>query len=95
MVANEGLLAFYKGLNTCLFCTVVAYGLYFWWYRFFKRVWYDIFERETLSQMDIFATTTLASVIATFITHPMWFVNTRMTLSKGKRGVVETITKIY
>ena len=95
IIAKEGYLAFYKGLNTCLFCTVMAYALYFWWYRFFKRVWYDVLEHKELSQADIFATSSLAGIISTFMTHPMWFVNARMTLSKEKKGVFTTIADIY
>ena len=36
MVQDEGLSSFYKGISVALVANAVAYGCYFWWYRFFK-----------------------------------------------------------
>ena len=91
----EGPFALYKGLGSGLIGTVVSFGIYFFWYRFFKNLWYHFFKRELLSDLDITAITVLSGVINSLCTNPIWFINTRMSLAKEKKSILKTVADIY
>jgi len=48
-----------------------------------------------LSDLDITIITGIAGCISACITNPIWFVNTRMAISKDKKSIPETIKQIY
>ena len=72
-----------------------SYGIYFWWYRFFKNFYKLFLKRNELSDLDITVITTIAGTLNSVLTSPIWFVNTRMAISKDKKGLFETIMEIY
>lgn len=92
---EEGIKTFYKGLNSALIGTVLSYGIYFWWYRLFKNFFYQVLKRKELSDLDITIITFISGAINSFLTSPIWFINTRMATGKGKGTIWETIKDIY
>jgi len=88
LLKNEGLFTLYKGLSTGLIGTVFSYGIYFWWYRLWKNFFYHVLKREELNDVDISVITLVAGVINSCVTNPIWFINTRMTISKDKKGII-------
>lgn len=84
---KEGLKSFYKGLGAALIGTIASSGIYFWWYRFWKNVFFNYLKRKSLSDLDISVITFLAGFINSVITNPIWFINTRMSISKGKKSI--------
>ena len=95
LIRTEGPLTFYRGLNTNLFASVISYALYFWWYRFFKNLYYGWLGRDILSQGDIFMVSMLAGIISTLFTNPIWFINTRLIISKDHKGLLGTVKEVY
>ena len=92
---KEGILGFYKGLGTGLIGTVASFGIYFFWYRFFKNLFKHITGRDTFGDLDILIITVLSGVINSVLTNPIWFINTRMSTSKDKKSILQTIKDIY
>lgn len=85
----------YRGLGVGLIGTVVSYGIYFFWYRFLKNIFYHSLKRTELTDIDITVITMAAGCLNSFVTNPIWFVNTRMSISKEKKSIVRTIKDIY
>ena len=48
-----------------------------------------------LSTVELFMATSMAGILATILTNPLWFINTRVSLSKGDKGVVFIVRDIY
>lgn len=91
IMEKEGPKGFYKGIVPYLVGTLASFGIYFFWYEFFK----DIFIKDKFSLMGYTATAFLAGSICTTATNPIWVVHTRILLEKGKNpGVLETIMNI-
>lgn len=95
LIKREGVISLYKGLSTGLIGTVCSFAIYFFWYRLLKNTYYHIFKKESLSDLDITVITFLSGVINSILTNPIWFLNTRMTLAKDKKTLLETIKEIY
>lgn len=86
----------YKGLSAGLLGTVVSFGIYFFWYRFFKNTLkYFRGTNTSFSDLDITLITFFSGVINSLLTNPIWFLNTRMALAKDKKSLVETVKEIY
>ena len=81
----------YSGLTTNLVAQALSYGLYFWWLRFFKET---LFHSQIMTSAEIVTVTTMAGVIATCMTNPIWFVNTRLSLASKRIGVFSMIYEI-
>ena len=47
LLKTEGPLTFYKGLTSGLIGVVLSFGIYFWWYRFFKNFYYTVLHRTS------------------------------------------------
>jgi adenine nucleotide transporter 17 len=73
----------------------MSFGIYFWWYRFWKNVYYKILKRKELSDFDISIITLLSGTINTFLTNPIWLINTQMSLSKDNKSLFATIKETY
>ena len=95
LVKRDGIRSFYKGLSSGLIGVVFSFGIYFWWYRFFKNFFKHVMKREELSELDISIITFFSGTINSLLTSPIWFLNTRMTISKDNKGLVATIKEIY
>jgi adenine nucleotide transporter 17 len=91
---TDGILALYKGLTTGLFGTVVSSGIYFFWYRLFKNLWSHLLQKKALGDFDVAVITLFSGVINSVLTNPIWFLNTRMSVTKDKKGIIETIKQI-
>ncbi len=76
---------------------MLSYGIYFWWYRFFKNLFYRILKRNELTELDTAVITLLSGCINAFLTNPIWLVNTRMTTAQAsdKKSLLNTIRDIY
>jgi adenine nucleotide transporter 17 len=95
LISKEGVRSLYKGLSTGLLGTVVSFGIYFFWYRLLKNLYYQVLRRKSLSDLDISVITLCSGVINSVLTNPIWFVNTRMTLATERKSVLETVAEIY
>lgn len=95
MISKEGYLTFYKGLQSGLIGTVVSFAIYFFWYRLLKNYFYHTLKRTTLGDLDITVITLLSGVINSILSNPIWFLNTRMTVAKEKKGLLQTVKEIY
>ena len=80
-----------------LIATVASYGTYFFCYRLWKNVFTTYFKVKELDSRHIMAVTSAAGSTSSVIANPLWFVNTRMTISKDKvpKGITETVKEIY
>lgn len=95
LINKEGYLTFYKGLQSGLIGTVVSFAIYFFWYRLLKNYFYHTLKRTTLGDLDITVITLLSGVINSILSNPIWFLNTRMTVAKEKKGLLQTVKEIY
>lgn len=95
VIKKEGIVGMYKGLQTGLIGTVVSFGIYFFWYRFFKNAFRHFTGKEQFSDLDVAIITALSGIINSLMTNPIWFINTRMTLAKEKKGVIQTVKDIF
>ena len=95
----------YRGLSTNLSATMASYAIYFWWHSLFQQVFreskaqssgghIDVAEVK-LSTVELFMATSMAGVLATILTNPLWFINTRVSLSKGDKGLLSIVRDIY
>lgn len=82
-------------MQSGLFGTVLSYGIYFWWYRFFKNIFYQNFKKSRLNDIDITIITLASGCINTFLTNPIWFINTRMSVSKDNKSIFSTVKDVY
>ena len=80
MIETEGALSLYKGLQSALFGNVVSYGVYFWWYRFLKNRVARVLKRDNFSSAEMTVITALAGSISSFISNPIWVLNTRLAI---------------
>jgi len=88
--------SFYKGLKMALIATIASYGTYFFCYRLWKNVFTTYFKVKELDSRHIMAVTAAAGSTSSVIANPLWFINTRMTISKeNPKGIRETIKEIY
>lgn len=88
VLLKEGIKGFYKGLGTGLIGTVVSFGIYFFWYRFFKNLCKHITGRGTFNDLEIMIITVLSGVINSICTNPIWFINTRMSIAKDQKSII-------
>eukprot|EP00347_Sterkiella_histriomuscorum_P012920 403366715 len=95
LIEKEGFLSLYKGLTSGLIGVVLSYGIYFWWYRFFKNFYKIVLKRQDLSDLDITIITTIAGTLNSVVTSPIWFLNARMAVSKDNKGLLQTVMEIY
>jgi hypothetical protein len=87
LLRKDGILTFYKGLNSALIGTVLSYGIYFWWYRLFKNLFQQMLDRKEFSDLDITIITFVSGMINSILTSPIWFINTRMAISTEKKSI--------
>ena len=97
MVKEDGLSSFYKGLGMALFGTVFSFGSYFFCYRLLKNVvTSSLGKKESeLTSKHIMLITALAGSTSSVFANPTWLLNTRMTLAKDKKSLLETVKEIY
>jgi len=82
-------------LGSGLIGTVVSFGTYFFWYRLFKNLCKHLTGSEVFNDLQILVITVLSGVINSICTNPIWFINTRMSIAKDKKGIIETVRDIY
>jgi len=91
IIEKEGPTGFYKGVFPYFIGTLASFGVYFFWYEFFK----NFFVKDTLTATGTAATALCAGWITTTVTNPIWVVHTRVLLEKGKKlGLIETFQNI-
>jgi adenine nucleotide transporter 17 len=110
MLREEGLGAFYSGLQAVLFSLGVSNFVYFYANNLFKV----LIKRATLKEITIVQNlfiASLAGVVNVLLTCPLWVANTRLRLQSGKghghgapakeekeakpyKGIVDAVTRI-
>lgn len=73
LLKNEGVGSIYTGLSSSIIGSIVQHGIYFCSNRFWKIV-LDL-DKSVVNTMII---NFLSAMITTFVTNPIWVINTRM-----------------
>ena len=60
-----------------------------------KNFFYHVLKRKVLSDLDILIITAISGIINSCAANPIWFLNTRMSISKDDKSVWQTIKEIY
>jgi solute carrier family 25 (peroxisomal adenine nucleotide transporter), member 17 len=76
---------------------MASYALYFWCHSLFHQLFRERHadSHGKLSTVELFLATSIAGVLATIATNPLWFVNTRVALRKDGKSVFEVVKEIY
>ncbi|KAG0750410.1 hypothetical protein G6F60_000488 [Rhizopus arrhizus] len=87
ILAKEGPKGLYSGLSSGIFGIAVTNGVYYYCYEAVKA----IFEKakgkgKPMSTSESMISGALAGCAVVFATHPIWTVNTRLTVKKGVEG---------
>jgi len=91
MIEKEGPKGFYKGVLPYFIGSLASFGVYFFWYEFFKA----FFIKDKFSIPGYSATALCAGWITTSVTNPIWVIHTRILLDKeNKHGIIGTIQNI-
>ena len=95
ILRKEGVLGLYKGLDVALAGSICSYGIYFWWYRYFKNIM-STFKggSQKFTSAEVTIITAGAGIIGSVMTNPFWFLNTRMTLRKDKNTTLMDMIKL-
>ncbi len=83
IIKEEGVKGLYSGISSCLFGSVVSYGIYFFTYEY----WKNYFIKHNLGKnvlFDSMCTSFLGALCTAVITNPVWVLNARMSQSKSK-----------
>lgn len=83
IIREEGISGLYSGISSCLFGSVLSYGIYFFSYEY----WKNYFVRHNLGRnilFDSMCTSFLGAVCTAVSTNPIWVLNARMSQSKSK-----------
>jgi len=65
---------------------IVAYGVYFWWYRIFKSIFSHFLKTDRFTSTHIMLMTAAAGVISSLVSNPIWMLNTRLAIRKKEAG---------
>ena len=98
MVAKDDLKSFYKGLGMALLGTIASFGSYFSCYRLLKNLVMhklDLKSDNQLNSKHIMLITAVAGSFSSVFSNPFWLANTRMTLAKEKKSLIQTVKEIY
>lgn len=68
----------------------ISYGLYFFWYEFFKV----LFKEEPQNLMKLCKIALFSGVITTTLVNPFWVLHSKMTVKKNPLDLKATIQKI-
>lgn len=79
---EEGFKGFYKGVQPLCLGSFISYGVYFYFYEFFKKFLHKHFHLNQNSWKGYAVTSGLAGCITTVATNPFWIINTKMTVDK-------------
>ncbi|KAI9469786.1 MAG: mitochondrial carrier domain-containing protein [Benjaminiella poitrasii] len=87
ILAKEGPKGLYSGLSSGTFGIAITNGVYYYCYEAVK----SIFEKakgkgKPMSTVESMLAGALAGCAVVFATHPIWTVNTRLTVKKGVQG---------
>nr|XP_004039368.1 mitochondrial carrier protein, putative [Ichthyophthirius multifiliis]EGR34064.1 mitochondrial carrier protein, putative [Ichthyophthirius multifiliis] len=86
---NEDIIGFYKGMTPMLIGNFISYGIYFFWYQFFK----DLMKIQNGDNVGYLKASFLSGIITTIGTNPFWVVQTRMIL--GHENFIQTVEKMF
>jgi len=89
MIKEEGLLGWYRGLQSSVVSIGCSNLVYFYWYELFKKLFVKIWHQtgsKNLSNAENLIIASIAGSINVIITNPIWVVNTRLKLQKSKEG---------
>ncbi|CAK83725.1 unnamed protein product (macronuclear) [Paramecium tetraurelia] len=75
---QEGVWGFFKGVTPLALGNYISYGVYFFWYEYFKH----LFKTDIANSFDLIKPSLASAILTTFVTNPFWVVQSRMTVSK-------------
>jgi len=81
IIRKEGIKGFYKAIVPYVIGTLASFGIYFFWYEFFK----GIFSKQEFNAWQVMKTGLVAGCITTTFTNPIWVVQTRILLEKSNK----------
>ena len=97
-----GVLSLYRGLSANLLGSGVNWGLYFFSYEQFKRLFSNHSnsnknntEDHSLSSRHHFMAGTLSGMIAISCTNPIWCIKTRLQIDQSYHGLFDCLKRIY
>jgi len=91
ILEKEGFKGFYKGIVPYIVGTLASFGIYFFWYEFFK----GHFIKGGFDAAGILKTSCISGAITTTATNPIWVVHTRILLEKDKKlSILKAIKSI-
>lgn len=95
VIETEGVSSLYTGISSALIGVGVSSAVYFFWYATLKQLMLNHSKLKTLDPLRNIAVASVAGVLNVFVTMPIWVVNTRMTLNRGKgNSIIATIASI-
>ncbi|KAM3135256.1 hypothetical protein pb186bvf_012721 [Paramecium bursaria] len=75
---QEGVQGFYKGLTSLAIGNYISYGLYFYWYEYFKH----IFKTDISQTFQVIKPSLCSSILTSIATNPFWVIQSQQTFSK-------------
>jgi len=90
---EEGYQGFYKGIVPYVCGILASFGIYFFWYEFFRQR----FLSGTFEAVGYIKSALFAGLIGATLANPIWVVHLRILLEKKKEhlGMFETAKRIY
>ncbi|CAD8192321.1 unnamed protein product [Paramecium pentaurelia] len=87
---EEGLQGFFKGVTPLALGNYISYGVYFFWYEYFKH----LFKTDISNSFDLIKPSLASAILTTFVTNPFWVVQSRMTVCKDNLNFFQKTKKI-
>ncbi|KAL0093995.1 mitochondrial carrier domain-containing protein [Phycomyces blakesleeanus] len=87
IIAKEGPKGLYSGLSSGIFGIAITNGVYYYCYEAVKAIFEKTKPRgQSMSASESMLSGAIAGATVVLATHPIWTVNTRMTVRKGMEG---------
>ncbi|KAI9023489.1 mitochondrial carrier domain-containing protein [Phycomyces nitens] len=87
IIAKEGPRGLYSGLSSGIFGIAITNGVYYYCYEAVKAIFEKTKPRgQPMSTSESMLSGAIAGATVVLATHPIWTVNTRMTVRKGVEG---------
>lgn len=87
---NEGVKGFYKGVSALALGNYISYGVYFFWYEYFKHV----FKTDITNPFKIIQPSLCSAILTSLVTNPFWVIQSRMTFAKDGSNFFRTTVKM-
>ena len=71
-----------------MIATMFSQFVFFWWYTYLKELLMESKTEKKLDTHDHIMVTLISGIICVVASNPIWFVNTRIALSKTDDGIM-------